>query len=184
MKNQFFRILLLLTFFSTSKPPNLEKVFLIFIYLFFAGRWCPFYWGKGLHSPIKDRSHREMHLSANYQGRFSRLISISCVWIAEDISSTNNTNLSLIWFNWMAMIREKDCFFFCCRLFASYPSGQKWAKQYALVNLKLKIEFDKKMSIILPCLPRKISNIFKSIQGEQFTIIIKQENRNFCVRPE
>ena len=98
--------------FFTSKPPNLQKVFLIFIYLFFAGRWCPFYWGKGLHSPIKDRSHREMRLSTNYQGRFSRFISISCVWIAEDISSTNNTNLSLIWFNWMAMIREKDCFFF------------------------------------------------------------------------
>lgn len=37
--------------FFTSKPPNLQKVFLIFIYLFFAGRWCPFYWGKGLHSP-------------------------------------------------------------------------------------------------------------------------------------
>ena len=37
----------------------------------------------------------------------------------------------------MAMIREKDCFFFS-RLFASYPSGQKWAKQYASVNLKTK----------------------------------------------
>ena len=35
----------------------------------------------------------------------------------------------------IAMIREKDCFFFFSRLFAS---GQKWAKQYALVNLKTK----------------------------------------------
>ena len=40
--------------------------------------------------------------------------------------------------------KRKRLFFFCSRLFASYPSGQKWAKQYALVNLKLKIEFDKK----------------------------------------
>ena len=38
----------------------------------------------------------------------------------------------------MAMIREKDCFFFSADCFASYPSGQKWAKQYTLVNLKTK----------------------------------------------
>ena len=64
--------------FFTSKPPNLQKVFLIFIYLFFAGRWCPFYWVK-VFTPLRPQSSRDASINKLPRKIFQAYLYFLCV---------------------------------------------------------------------------------------------------------